>query len=101
MAGDRSLAGTVKRTEKCAPARDGNRRIVVINPGENIAHAFIVLACFNTNRALPRRRQKFIRAHNGDGTIGKTETLQSGECKYRRIDFTGVELAQPRFDIAA
>src|SRR4029078_8512738 len=101
MTGDRSLARSVKRPEKCTFARYGDRLVAVIKARKNIAHAFVFLACFNSNRALPRRRQKFIRVHNNGGTIGKTKTLQSGKREYGRIDFTSVELAQPRFDIAS
>ena len=61
----------------------------------------VVLAHFNADRALSHGRQKFICAHDMDGVLGQTETFQSRKCKKRRIDFTGVELAQPRFHIAA
>src|SRR4029078_1966667 len=101
VAGDRGLAGTIKFAQEGALAHDGSRRIAVIKPGKNITHTVVVLACFNADCPLPYCRQKFLRAHDCSGVIGKTETLKAGECEYRGINVTGINFAQSRFDIAA
>ena len=73
----------------------------MIDAGENVGHAPVVLADLDADGALSDGRQKFVGAHDPGCVLGQSQTFQARKRKQGRINFTGLKFAQSRFHVAA
>ncbi len=101
MAADRRAAGAVEHGEKGALGGHRGRGIGVVDLGDQRARRGVVGAGLDADRALADRRQKFVDVEQCRRGGEQAEPLQAGDGEQRRVGFAGLDLAQPRLDIAA
>ena len=63
--------------------------------------AHVTDTCLNPDGALSRRGRETFRIDEFGNDIAKTQTPQARTGEKRPVDFSGVQLTQPRLDIAA
>ena len=73
----------------------------IVDRGDQRARRGVVGAGFDPDGALADRRQESSGSRMAVAADNEPEPLQSGDRQQRRVDLAGLELAQPRFDIAA
>ena len=72
----------------------------MVDGGEALAQRVIPGAALDADRALPRRRQHFLR-RDGSGLLRHAEPRESGHRQEGGVELPGPHALQPRFDIAA
>ena len=101
MAADRRAAGAVEHGEEGALGGHRGRGVGVVDLGDQSARRCVVGAGLDADRALADRRQKFIDVEQSRCGVKQAEPLQAGDGEQRRVGFAGLDLAQPRLDVAA
>ena len=86
---------------KARSAATRGRGIGIVDLGDERARRGIVGAGLDADRALADRRQKFVDVEQCRRGVEQAEPLQAGDREQRRVGLAGLDLAQPRLDIAA
>ncbi len=98
---NRRAARAIKGCQKRAFASQRHMRVAMRQRLQQCIDFFIANTTFDTDCALPRRRQKDRWIKQIGNHIGKVESLQSGAGEERAIHFAFFQLAKTRLDIAA
>ena len=100
VAAQRHLAGTAKRTREARSALT-QWAVSASLSGDDLGHHRVAIDQFDTQRALPRRRQRLLRRQDGLDAILQAEADQAGSGQDDRVVLAGIELLQAGIEVAA